>query len=110
MALLEEIETGGAMVVQQVEATVSVLCVDCSDSICPWLREYDPVTDSTEEICTFSALHPNSLPNVEAALQEIFVWAEAAAGRANFYSAREGPVEAPPKRKPPWRRESLQQP
>ena len=89
LKLLEEDEDG---MVQRTGFAVSTLCVDLSDGIISSLREYDPVTDSTENIIPFHASYPNALPNLENALGEVMTWAETAAARANFYSARDEQV------------------
>ena len=89
LELLEEDEDG---MVQRTGFAVSTLCVDLSDGIISSLREYDPVTDSTENIIPFHASYPNALPNLENALGEVMTWAETAAARANFYSARDEQV------------------
>ena len=86
LELLEEDEDG---MVQRTGFAVSTFCVDLSDGIISSLREYDPVTDSTENILPFHASYPNALPNLESALGEVMAWAETAAARANFYSARD---------------------
>ena len=89
LELLEEDEDG---MVQRTGFAVSTLCVDLSDGIISSLREYDPVTDSTENIIPFHASYPNALPNLENALGEVMTWAETAAARVNFYSARDEQV------------------
>ena len=86
LELLEEDDDG---MVQRTGFVVSTLCVDLSDGIISSLREYDPVTDSTENILSFHASYPNALPNLENALGEVMAWAETAAARANFYSTRD---------------------
>ena len=93
MELLEEDEQGEVV---KLGLSAQVVCIDCSDGIWEWSREYDPVTDSLEEIGSFSDIRAQALPNVEAALPAIYAWAENTAGRVNFYSAREEPMEPVP--------------
>ena len=96
LELLEEDDEG---LVQRTGFSVPTLCVDFSDGIISSLREYDPVTDPTEAIAPFHASYPNALPNLEGAIAEVMAWAETAATRANFYSARDEhiPATAPKK-------------
>ena len=93
MELLEEDESNEVV---RIGLAAQVICVDCSDGILDWLREYDPVTDSLEDISSFAEARPQALPNVEAVLDEVYAWAESTAGRANFYSAREEQVPVLP--------------
>lgn len=66
------------------------LVIDVEDMALQQMREYDPVTDSTEAIRPFSLEHINALPKISditAALQE---WLTVVAHeKLNFYSARE---------------------
>lgn len=94
--LLEEDEN---LAVQPTGVEVGVLVADFSDGILSYLREYDPVTDSTENIQPFSELHPMALPNVNSVMADINAWAEVAAARANFYSARDEQAILQPSRK-----------
>eukprot|EP00435_Cladocopium_sp_Y103_P072261 s203_g39.t1 len=96
MELLEEDES---LVVHATGVYAEVLCVDCSDGILPTIREYDPVTDSSEPIIPFSEEVPLGLPHVSASFAEINAWAESAAARTSFYSARDEPVPAPATKK-----------
>eukprot|EP00435_Cladocopium_sp_Y103_P020313 s1327_g4.t4 len=85
--LLEEDEETLEVIRTGVQATT--VCVDLTDGIISSLREYDPVTDSQANIRPFLASHPLALPYIESVLPDILSWAESAAARANFYSARE---------------------
>ena len=91
LELLEEDDEG---LVQRTGFAVPTLCVDFSDGIISSLREYDPVTDSTENIAPFHASYPQALPNFEGAIADVMAWAETAATRANFYSARDEQIPA----------------
>lgn len=72
------------------------LVVDIEDSVLLSMREYDPVTDSTENIRPFSLQHVNSLPKISEVYSDILAWIEQVSHeRLNFYSAREE-LEAPP--------------
>ena len=68
--------------------------VDVVDQILETVREYDPVTDSTEEIVLvcFSSERPDALVAVGDLLPDVNSWLENITGdhgRLNFYSARE---------------------
>lgn len=70
-----------------------VMVVDFSNDVLPFLREYDPVTDSTEEVVGFHDLYPQALPAAEELLNLVLSWAEGdTASRTYFYSARDEPV------------------
>ena len=66
------------------------------------LRDYDPVTDSTEEIHSFHEVHHAAIPSAADLLAQAMNWVEnEGASRVHFYSAREEPttkaVSAPKK-------------
>lgn len=68
------------------------LVVDVADPVLAVLREYDPVTDSTEEIHGFCGERPDALVAVGDLLPDVASWLENISGeqgRLNFYSARE---------------------
>ena len=68
------------------------LVIDVADEILVSLREYDPVTDSLEDVVSFSQERPESLVAVGDVLPDVTSWLENIAGdqgRLNFYSARE---------------------
>ena len=68
------------------------LVIDVADEILISLREYDPVTDSLEDVVSFSQERPESLVAVGDVLPDVNSWLENIAGdqgRLNFYSARE---------------------
>ena len=70
----------------------SFIVVDVVDQILEAVREYDPVTDSTEEIVCFSSERPDALVAVGDLLPDVNSWLENITGdqgRLNFYSARE---------------------
>lgn len=88
--LIIEDDTGSGVIELGVSSTFVV--VDLEDSILTDMREYDPVTDSTEDIFPFSQNEPNALPKVLTALPLVAEWIENLAHeRLNFYSAREEP-------------------
>eukprot|EP00435_Cladocopium_sp_Y103_P022609 s2450_g5.t1 len=91
MELIEEDED---LNVVRTGVVAPVVCVDFSDGILSSLREYDPVTDSQENIKSFLVSHPSALPYVEASLPDVFACAEGAAGRTNFYRGREEQADA----------------
>lgn len=69
------------------------MVVDVSDAALSMLRDYDPVTDSTEDIVGFSVERGDALA-VGDVLQDVTSWLENVVqeqGRLNFYSAREEP-------------------
>ena len=68
------------------------IVADFSDLVLTLLREYDPVTDSTEEILGFSTERAETLVAVGDVLPDVTAWLENVVGeqgRLNFYSARE---------------------
>ena len=70
----------------------SFVVVDVVDQILEAVREYDPVTDSTEEIVCFSSERPDALVAVGDLLPDVNSWLENITGdqgRLNFYRARE---------------------
>ena len=78
------------------------LVVDVTDQVLESIREYDPVTDSTETIVPYSNDRPEALVAVGDVLPDVAAWLENISGdqgRLNFYSAREEqePVPAAPK-------------
>lgn len=67
------------------------LVIHVADEILLSLREYDPVTDSLEDVVSFSQERPVSLVAVGDVLPDVNSWLENIAGdqgRLNFYSAR----------------------
>ena len=57
------------------------------------LRDYDPVTDSTEEIHSFHEVHHAAIPSAADLLAQAMNWVEnEGASRVHFYSAREEPT------------------
>ena len=88
--LIMEDDSGSGVIELGVSSTFIV--VDLEDSVLTDMREYDPVTDSTEDIFPFSQTEPNALPKVVTALPLVAEWIENLAHeRLNFYSAREEP-------------------
>ena len=79
------------------------LVVDVGDDILASLREYDPVTDSLEEIVGFVSGKPDALVAVGDVMPDVANWLEnitGEQGRLNFYSAREEQELVPaPKKK-----------
>ena len=93
--LLVEDETSGTSYPSG--ARGEVLVVDFSNDILPFLRDYDPVTDSTEEIACFDDHHPNAIPAAADLLNLVLMWAETdTASRTHFYSARDEPMTKQP--------------
>ena len=60
-----------------------VLVADLSNDILQYLREYDPVTDSTEGIHSFHEAHPSAIPSASDLLPQVLAWAEAEAANQN---------------------------
>ena len=84
----------GAVVDSEFIAQVHV--VDLRDEVLEQMREYDLVTDSSEDIAVFSDQEPNSLPKVATIMHFVYEWVEAVAlERLNFYSAREEQAGTP---------------
>ena len=78
------------------------MVVDVADAALAMMREYDPVTDSTEEI--LGSDRADSLVAVGDVLQDVTAWLENVVGeqgRLNFYSAREEPEPPAPAAKAP---------
>ena len=99
------LEEGVGRCIVELDSTVSFLAVDLSDASLADMREYDPVTDSTEPILPYDVNEPNALPKVSTVLTLIVEWIETLASeRLNLYSAREehenGPTPAPRKVSP----------
>ena len=70
-----------------------VLVADFNNAVLPLLREYDPVTDSTEEIFSFVEANPTAMPSAAELLSVALEWAASdSASRVHFYSAREEPA------------------
>ena len=70
-----------------------VLIIDFSDDVLTHLREYDPVTDSLEEIYSFSEASPTALPALPDLVAAAHAWAEEeGAARLHFDCARDEPV------------------
>lgn len=85
--LCEEDDSGAAV---QLDQETHVLLIDVSDLALEALREYDPVTDSLEDIQTFEDTFPAALPVSAALTVAAKTWAEEVGhARLNFYSARE---------------------
>eukprot|EP00438_Fugacium_kawagutii_P022744 Skav214758 [mRNA] locus=scaffold1230:82860:84742:+ [translate_table: standard] len=79
--------------------SVSFLIIDLDDSMLAQMREYDPVTDSTEFIRPYDQDHADALPKVQTILGEVREWiSQVASEKMHFYSAQEDPepVEDPP--------------
>eukprot|EP00435_Cladocopium_sp_Y103_P053730 s754_g17.t1 len=90
--MVEEDVGSGAVGVIDLPNSVTFLAVDLEDVVLELMREYDPVTDSSETIRPFYAEEPNALPKLSPVLPVIFEWIDAVAHeRLNFYSAREEP-------------------
>lgn len=99
--LIVEDDTGGEV---SLGVRRDFIVVDVADSALAMMREYDPVTDSTEEILGFSADRADSLVAVGDVLQDVTSWLENVVGeqgRLNFYSAREEPENPAPAAKAP---------
>ena len=81
-----------------------ILVVDFSDDVLNYLREYDPVTDSTEVVHGFHDVHTQAIPSPSDLLAMVLSWAESEVlPCVQFYSAREEPrVKTPqtPKKAP----------
>lgn len=83
--------------VSDLDATTNFVVIDLDDRVLQQMREYDPVTDSTEPILPFSAGHVAALPKLSDIGDEVAQWISAVAHeRLNFYSAREEPESAGP--------------
>ena len=75
---------------------ITVLVIDCSESICANLRVVDPAEDGAE---TFVQEDPSLLPYVPSLLSQVDLWIRAS-DRQEFYSLDEGEAtEAIPKAK-----------
>jgi hypothetical protein len=104
--LYEEDDTGsGAIQVTQCGLSCSVVICDFLDTVLQYMREYDPVTDSTTEVIPFDESRPAAVPLHAELLQPALDWARSEIeGRVLFYSAREeldvpdGPPIAAPKK------------
>ena len=99
------VEEGVGRCIVELDSTVSFLAVDLSDASLADMREYDPVTDSTEPILPYDVNEPYALPKVSTVLTLIVEWIETLASeRLNLYSARDehenGPTPAPRKVSP----------
>ena len=106
--LIVEEDIGSGVV--ELEETTSFLAIDLDDEALAQMREYDPVTDSTENILPFYEAEPNALPKVTAVLPVILEWIDSVAQeRLNFYSAREEQNEpALPSKKAPAKKAGRQ--
>eukprot|EP00438_Fugacium_kawagutii_P032989 Skav223990 [mRNA] locus=scaffold6785:46494:53610:+ [translate_table: standard] len=85
--------------VSDLTESASFLVIDLDDSVLVQMREYDPVTDSTEPIRPYDRDHADALPKVQTILGEVREWiSQVASERMHFYSAQEDPepVEEPP--------------
>ena len=93
--MITEDEFTGATVAAGFKSDVQV--VDFPNDILNYLKEYDPVTDSTEDITGFHEAHPQAIPSSSELLALVLSWAESEAlSRVHFYSAREEPVGKTP--------------
>ncbi|CAK9000709.1 Retrovirus-related Pol polyprotein from transposon TNT 1-94, partial [Durusdinium trenchii] len=87
VGLCEEDEFGQ---IYSIDHEVQVLLVDLSDSALQAFREYDPVTDSLEELQAYDDHHPAALPLSASLVSLAKQWTEdLGQSRLNFYSARE---------------------
>ena len=89
------------------DTKVEVLVADFSNDVLPLLRDYDPVSDSTEGIRGYDERHPTGIPTAPDLLTMVMTWAESdMASRAHFYSAREepGPKTSGVAKRPPAKR------
>ena len=89
------------------DTKVEVLVADFSNDVLPLLRDYDPVSDSTEGIRGYDERHPTGIPTAPDLLTTVMTWAESdMASRAHFYSAREepGPKTSGVAKRPPAKR------
>ena len=88
--LITEDDSGSGVI--ELGSSAVFIVVDLEDSVLVDMREYDPVTDSTENILPFSLTEPNALPKVLTTLPLVAEWIDNLAHeRLNFYSAREEP-------------------
>ena len=87
--LIEEAEDASIV---QLGRKAPIFLIDLDDTALQQMREYDPVTDSTSFCCPFSAEKPLAIVSLKDIGDAVKEWAEGiAAGRPNFYSAREEP-------------------
>ena len=96
--LIEEAEDTSVI---QLGRKAPIILIDLADEALQQMRDYDPVTDSTSFCCPFSAEKPQAIVSLKDIGEAVKEWAEGiAAGRPNFYSAREEPSvpKAAPKR------------
>eukprot|EP00435_Cladocopium_sp_Y103_P063603 s567_g25.t1 len=92
--LMVEEEIGSGVI--DLQSSTTFLAVDLEDSVLNDMREYDIVTDMSEDIVPYFAEEPNALPKLVPVLPFVFEWIDAVAHeRLNFYSAREE-QEVPP--------------
>lgn len=83
------------------------IVVDVDDVDLGQMREYDPVTDSTESIRPFSLEHVNALPKLSEVGEQIREWlSNVAREKLNFYSAQED--QEPPEPRVPTTRKPAQ--
>lgn len=61
-----------------------VLVADFTNSVLPFLREYEPVTDSLIDVVSFSENAPNAMPAAQELLSMALTWATGADGRVHF--------------------------
>ena len=74
-----------------------VVVIDVTDDVLAIAREFDPVTDSTAPIHSFSLDFPNSMPDVSQLLTNVRDWlASRQDERSGFFSAQEDQVEPRP--------------
>lgn len=86
-----EDEFTGASVAAGFKSEVAV--IDFSNDILSALRDYDPITDSLEEVLGFHEANPQAIPAAAELLALAMTWAESeTVARTHFYSAREEPV------------------
>eukprot|EP00435_Cladocopium_sp_Y103_P029345 s317_g7.t1 len=102
--LYEEDDTeGGALQAVQCGLACSAVVCDFLDTVLQYLREYDPITDSTLEVVPFDETRPAAIPLHAEVLRPALEWARSELeGRVLFYSAREEPdaAKTPPPRTP----------
>ena len=75
--MITEDEFTGATVAAGFKSDVQV--VDFPNDILNYLKEYDPVTDSTEDITGFHEAHPQAIPSSSELLALVLSWAESEA-------------------------------
>ena len=83
-------EEGEDQVVVPVPGSVNVMLVDFSDDALSWVREYDQLVDSLDNIVAFSPEHPFAVPIASQLVPFAQEWISSqGSDRVNFYSAQE---------------------